>query len=86
MYRVEPDAVRFAVAPDLRDTADLTALTDAEAEQALGFRPVFVTAGDGPADWAGERGRREWTVWLLLAVFAAGLAEAGWAWACGRAW
>ena len=86
VYRVEPDAVRFAVAPDLRDTADLTALTDAEAEQALGFRPVFVTAGDGPADWAGERGRREWTVWLLLAVFAAGLAEAGWAWACGRAW
>lgn len=86
VYGMEPNGPRFAVAPDLRDTADLATLTDAEAEQVLGFRPVFVSAGGDPGEWAGERGRREWTVWLLLAVFAAGVLEAVWAWACGRAW
>lgn len=82
-----PSGPRFAVTPDLRETANLDALTDTEAEQVLGFRPVLVLAGaDAGATLAAERNRREWTVWLLLALFLIGCVEAGWAWFCGKAW
>ncbi|HET6572702.1 MAG TPA: BatA domain-containing protein, partial [Fimbriiglobus sp.] len=82
-----PSGPRFAVAPDLRETETLDSLTDAEAEEVLGFKPVLLLAGtDAEGTIAAERGRREWTVWVLLLVFAAAVAEAGWAWFCGKAW
>jgi len=82
-----PSGPRFAVAPDLRETDTLDSLTDAEAEEILGFKPVLLLAGsDAEGAIAAERGRREWTVWVLLLVFVAGVAEAGWAWFCGKAW
>jgi hypothetical protein len=82
-----PSGPRFAVAPDLRETESLDSLTDAEAEEVLGFKPVLLLAGsDAEATIAAERGRREWTVWVLLLVFAAAVAEAGWAWFCGKSW
>jgi hypothetical protein len=79
-----PSGPRFAVAPDLRESARLDRLTDAEVEELVGFRPVLLAAD--AARIGTERDRREWTVWLLLAVFAVAAVEAGWAWACGRAW
>jgi hypothetical protein len=79
-----PSGPRFAVVPDLRETARLDRLTDAEVEELVGFRPVLVVAD--PDRMATERDRREWTVWVLLAVFAIGLVEAVWAWTCGKAW
>ena len=78
---------RFAVAPDLRESDDLTSLTDDEVEQAVGFDPLVVLAGDGAGgELASQRSRREWTIWLFLALFALAAAEATWAWVCGRAW
>ncbi|MFO0847937.1 MAG: BatA domain-containing protein [Gemmataceae bacterium] len=79
-----PTGPRFAVTPDLRETARLDRFTDAEVEELVGFRPVMVAAD--PGRMATERDRREWTVWLLLAVFVVGLVEAVWAWTCGKAW
>jgi hypothetical protein len=78
---------RFAVAPDLRETDNLDALADGEVEQLLGFRPTFLSAGAGEeAGIAGERARREWTVWALLGLFVLAVGESVWAWFCGRAW
>jgi hypothetical protein len=82
-----PSGPRFAVAPDLQETESLDALTDTEAEEILGFKPVLLLAGtDAESTLAAERSRREWTVWVLLLVFFAAMAEAGWAWFCGKAW
>lgn len=82
-----PSGPRFAVAPDLRETEALDSLTDTEAEEILGFKPVLLLAGaDAEGTIAAERGRREWTVWVLLMVFVAAVAEAAWAWFCGKAW
>jgi hypothetical protein len=82
-----PSGPRFAVAPDLRETESLDSLTDAEAEEVLGFKPVLLLAGsDAENTIAAERSRREWTVWVLLLVFFAAAAEAAWAWFCGKAW
>ena len=62
-------------------------LTDPETEQVLGFRPVLVLAGaDSAQTLAAERGKREWTVWILLALFLFVVVESGWAWFCGKAW
>jgi hypothetical protein len=76
---------RFAVAPDLRESDALDPLTDPEAEELLGFRPVMVLAGAEEALTA-ERSKREWTVWVLLVMFVLAVGEAGWAWLCGKAW
>jgi hypothetical protein len=82
-----PSGPRFAVAPDLRESANLDSLTDPEAEQVLGFRPVLVLAGAEAAQTlAAERSRREWTVWILLVLFLFAAIETGWAWFCGKAW
>src|SRR5262249_32063277 len=63
------EGVPFAVGPDLGESADLAALTDAELDELLGFRPHHLTAGDDPGAFAGtERLNREWTLWLLAAV------------------
>src|SRR5581483_12338208 len=51
-----PSGPRFAVAPDLRETDNLDSLTDAEAEEVLGFRPVLLLAGlDAEGNLAAER-------------------------------
>ena len=93
VYRIVPEggderaAPPFAVAPDLRETDNLDALSDGEIEQLLGFRPVFLAGGSGAERAiATERSRREWTVWVLLALFVVATGESVWAWFCGRAW
>lgn len=78
-------APQFCVAPNLTETDDLTSLTNPEVEQLLGFKPVFLEAGT-PDGIATERARREWTVWVLLALFALAAGESVWAWFCGKAW
>ncbi len=82
-----PNGPAFAVAADLRETTDLANLGDAETEELLGFRPVMLSAGGSGAgtDFATERSRREWTVWVLAVLFAVAVAELAWAWRCGRA-
>jgi hypothetical protein len=93
VYRVmtegedSPAAPRYAVIPDLRESDSLDALTDAEVETTLGFKPVLILAGaDAEGQLASERNRRELTVWVLLLLFGAASAEMAWAWLCGRAW
>lgn len=82
-----PSGPRFAVAPDLRESEALAVLSDGEAEELLGFKPVLLLAGvDGDSGLATERSRREWTVWVLLLLFVVAVGEAGWAWRCGKAW
>ena len=82
-----PKGPRFAVNPDLKESDDLTAATDEEIETTLGYKPVFLRAGSGAeSQIKTERSRREWTIWVLLAVFAIAALEAGWAWYCGKAW
>ena len=77
----------FAVSPDLRESENLDVLSDAEATELLGFRPVLILAGPDSADeLTTERGKREWTVWVLLAVFVVAVGESLWAWFCGKAW
>lgn len=51
----------------------------------LGFKPVFLEAGT-PEGITTERARREWTVWVLLALFLLAVGESVWAWFCGKAW
>ena len=81
------DELKAAFQQHLRETENLDALTDMEAEQVLGFRPVLVLAGtDAGATLAAERNRREWTVWVLLGLFLVASGEAAWAWFCGKAW
>ncbi len=91
VYRIEMEgddkSARFAVAPDLRETVNLDSLSDAEAEDVLGFRPVLLIAGaDTQNSVTAERSRRELTVLLLLVLFLLALVEGGWAWLCGKAW
>ena len=79
-------APRFAVVPDLREADNLDASSDADLEQFLGFRPVFLQAGTGAEQMiATERSQREWTIWALLIVFGLAVGESFWAWTCGRA-
>jgi hypothetical protein len=95
VYQIVPDGEapgkdkgpRFAVAADVRETESLDALSDAEIDDALGFRPVHLKAGEDAGAFAGnERDRREWTVWALVLLFLLTLGETAWAWVCGRAW
>jgi hypothetical protein len=91
VYQIELEgdekATRFAVVPDLRETVNLDSLSDAEAEDVLGFRPVLLLAGaDTQGSVSAERSRRELTVLVLLLLFFLALVEGGWAWLCGKAW
>ncbi|MFO0937685.1 MAG: hypothetical protein U0798_14360 [Gemmataceae bacterium] len=82
-----PTGPRFAVNPDLKESDDLTVATDEEIEAAMGFKPYLLQAGSGAEQLIKtERSRREWTIWILLAVFALAAIEATWAWFCGKAW
>jgi hypothetical protein len=78
---------RYAVAPDLKESDDLTALTNESIESALGFKPLFIQAGSGSENAIKtERSRREWTIGLLILLFAIAAGEMFWAWLCGKAW
>jgi hypothetical protein len=77
----------LAVVPDLRESANLEALTDRQLDERLGFPVVHVVAGTDPNSFSGlERAGREWTPWLLAAVLVLAVGEALLAWFCGRAW
>ncbi len=81
------EGVPFAAVPDLRESEDLEALTDAQADERLGFEAIHLTAGDDPGIFSGaQRLKREWTLWVLLAVLLIVLFETGLAWYCGRGW
>jgi hypothetical protein len=82
-----PLRVPFAVVPDLRESASLETLSDAQLDERLGFRPVHLKS-DGNVNIvnATERTNQEWTLWLLVAVLALVVGEALLAWFCGRAW
>jgi hypothetical protein len=83
----EMTGVPFAVVPNLRESEDLSSLSDEQIDERLDFKPVHLLAGDDPGVFSGaERLNREWTTWLLAALLALVVAEAGWAWVCGRAW
>jgi hypothetical protein len=78
--------VPFAVVPDLRESEDLTALSDPQLDERLGFKAVHLTASEDLSVFAGtERLSQEWTLWLLGIVLALALGETGLAWYCGRA-
>jgi len=78
--------VPWAVIPDLRDSDNLEAYTDAQLDQRLGFRPIHMTAGEGPGASGADRLNREWTTWLVIAVLILAAGEAVLAWWCGQAW
>lgn len=80
-------SIAFALVPDLRESEDLTAWSDAQLDERLGFVPVHVTASDDPSVFSGtERLNWEGTKWLLLALLAILIVESAWAWLCGRSW
>jgi Aerotolerance regulator N-terminal/von Willebrand factor type A domain/CARDB len=79
--------VAIAVTPDLRESADLTNLSDEQIDTRLGFRPTHATAGvDGAPTTGLDRYRREWTLYLLAAVLALAAFESVLAFLCGKSW
>jgi len=79
------DRKPFAVAPDLRESADLQTLSDDEIDRQLGFATVHVTVKEEePARFAAERTNREWTTSLLWVVLGLAMGESLLAWFCGR--
>src|SRR5262249_58974715 len=57
----ESPGVPFAVVPDLRESEDLTSLTDGQLDERLEFKPVHLLAGDDPDVFSGaDRLNREW--------------------------
>jgi hypothetical protein len=97
VYRVLPEGAPaeeragegavFAVAPDLRESENLEALSEKEIDDRLGIKVKHVTAGEDLSALAGaERLKQEWTLWVLLAVFLLVAFETVLAWYCGRGW
>jgi hypothetical protein len=81
------DRKPFAVAADLRESADLQTLPDVEIDRQLDFAPIHITVKEEqPAVFASERTNREWTPWLLWGVLTLAVGESLLAWFCGRAW
>jgi hypothetical protein len=81
-----PSGPRFAVIPDLRESENLEAMQNGDFDAALGFKPVVVAAGAEAQQTVGNlRSKREWTIYLLILVFAFAALECYWAWYCGRA-
>jgi hypothetical protein len=77
----------FTVNPDLRESANLASASDADVEGWLGFRPSIVEAGAGTEGAVEDlRTRSEWTEYVLVILLLLLVAEAAWAWVCGRAW
>ena len=82
----EESGTRFAVVPDLRETENLESMKEEEIDQVVGFKPTHMNLGEGFRGYAEERSRREWTIWILLAMFIFACLETLWAWFCGRTW
>ena len=81
-----PTGPRFAVNPDQRESYDLDSMTDDAVTNAVGFKPMMVTAGNEADSLVGnERDRRELTVYILMLLLLVAGAETAWAWKCGRA-
>lgn len=79
--------IPLAVTPDLRESVDLQSLSDEQIDARLGFEPVHVIAGSEAGSAVGmDHFRREWTLWMLLAVLLLTVGESALAWLCGRAW
>jgi hypothetical protein len=77
----------FAVNPDPAETDNLTLASDADVEGWLGYKPAIIQAGAGTSSAVDEvRTRSEWTVRVLVVLLLLLMAEAVWAWVCGRAW
>jgi hypothetical protein len=84
---VSENGVAFAVNPDLRETENLDILSDGDVERFLGFHPTIIQAGAGTETAIRDRrSRGEWTEYVLLFLLLLLVAEAAWAWFCGRAW
>lgn len=81
-----PTGPRFAVNPDQRESYDLDSMTDDAVANAVGFKPILISAGNEADSMVGsERDRRELTVYILMVLFLVAGMETGWAWYCGRA-
>jgi hypothetical protein len=77
----------FAVNPNLEETANLAAASDRDVEGWLGYAAPVIQAGAGTAAAVSQvRTRSEWTMYFLVAALLMLMAEAFWAWQCGRAW
>ncbi len=77
----------FTVNPDLEESKNLSVASDRDAEDLLGFQPAIVQAGAGTESAVTQlRTQSEWTEWVLVLLLVLLVAEAGWAWVCGRAW
>ena len=80
-------SAKFAVQPDLRESENLDSLSESQIDETLGFTPVHLTADGDLTKFSGDaRSDHEWTIWVLLALFALTFGESIWAWVCGRAW
>jgi len=80
-------ATKFALAPDLRESENLDALSEEQLDELLGFAPVHRVADGAWTLFSSEaRGDNVWTVWVLLGLFFLTFGESAWAWVCGRAW
>lgn len=80
------DGAPFAVVPDLRESEDLSSLTNVQLDERLAIPVVHQNAGDDPAAaFSGsERFSREWTTRLLAILLGLVLFETLLAWWCGR--
>ncbi len=77
----------FAVNPDLRESDNLAVASDKDVEDLLGFKPAIISAGAGTEGAVTQlRINSEWTEYVLLFLLVLLVAEAAWAWVCGRAW
>ena len=75
----------FAVVPDLRESEDLTAMTNAQLDERLAIPVIHLNAGDDPSTFSGnERFSREWTTRILAVLLGLVLFETLLAWWCGR--
>jgi hypothetical protein len=78
--------VPLAVVPELRESDDLTTLSDEQLDERLGFTPIHLTAGAEETGGGGSnRLHREWTLWILMLVLFLAACEMTLAWWCGRA-
>jgi hypothetical protein len=77
----------FTVNPDLRESLSSGPARDQDIRTLLGYEPPIVQAGAGTEAAVTQlRTRSEWTEFALLLLLGVLLAEAAWAWVCGRAW
>lgn len=75
----------FAVNPDLSETRNLDAASESDIEDYLGFKPAIVEAGkDSDNAVSMKRIAKEYTEYVLLAVFLLLLVESAFAWFCGK--